>query len=197
MHIIAGLYKNKTITAPKGLLTRPTSGKLRESLFNICQNYIDGARFLDLFAGSGAVGIEALSRGAKAATFIDNSRECIRCIQQNFRHLHIEASANILFGDVFQTMGKLNKQNEQYEIIYADPPYDAFSKGKEGVLAHSERVLKIIDDGGLLVPSGMLFIEDSTGFEPDPSHLSNLIFKSSRRMGRSVLHQFEKKGEKG
>ncbi len=81
MRIIAGIYKNRNIRTPKGGNTRPTSGMLREAVFNICQASIEKAHFLDLFAGSGAMGLEALSRGAKHAVFVDNHREAIQMYQ--------------------------------------------------------------------------------------------------------------------
>src|SRR5437016_7699125 len=107
MHIIGGRYRNRTIAAPKGLATRPTSGALRESLFNICQHYIEGARFLDLFAGSGAMGLEALSRGAGHAFFIDNSRDAVNCLKGNAKKLLVEEQVTIRYGDVFQILERL------------------------------------------------------------------------------------------
>lgn len=192
MHIIAGLFKNKTIHSPKGQQTRPTSGRLRESLFNICQHYIEDAHFLDLFAGSGAMGIEAISRGANSATFIDNSKESIRCIQQNIRELHLEKQSQTFYGDVFQALKKLAKQSEKFTIIYADPPYDAHSKTPEGVQTYSSQVLAAVDETNLLVPSGMLFVEDSHDFKPETENLKTLVYVGSRKMGRSMLHQWKK-----
>src|SRR5262249_40855980 len=110
MRIISGIYKNRILASPKGLTTRPTSEKLRGALFNICQSYVEGAVFLDLFAGSGAMGIEALSRGAASSTFIDDDRESIRCIKANLESFHIQAQAHVLKGDVFESVDKLIKQ---------------------------------------------------------------------------------------
>lgn len=185
MYIIGGTKKHRAIKAPKGHETRPTTSKLREALFNICQNYIGNAQFLDVFAGSGAMGLEALSRGAKQAFFIDGNRDCIRCIRENLTALDFENQGHPLLGDVFLMLNKLRKQDEKFDIIYIDPPY---GKGDT-----SEKLLDLIDQSSLLVEGGMLFIEDSREALIDKDKWHTLQLKSSRRMGRAQLLQFEKK----
>ena len=185
MHIFAGKFKNRTLQAPKGSTTRPTSGRLREAVFNICQTYIDGSEFLDLFAGSGAMGLEALSRGAVHATFIDNSKDSTRCIQSNVQHFNVEEMTEVLGGDVFLMLERLKKHNRQFDIIYVDPPYDSPS-------SYSERIIHLIDSSDLLKNGGNLFIEDSTASMPTLGLWQHLKHKSSRKMGRTVLHQFGK-----
>jgi 16S rRNA (guanine966-N2)-methyltransferase len=191
MRIISGLYKNRILVSPKGLTTRPTSEKLRGSLFNICQSYVEGAEFLDLFAGSGAMGIEALSRGAQHATFVDSDRESIRCIQENLQELSIKEKGRVLKGDVFEQMDKLTKQEKQYDIIYADPPYDALSKFQGKLISFSSRVVMLVDGCGLLKKGGVLFIEDSKDAQPEGLQLQTLKLMNSRQMGRSVLQQYQ------
>lgn len=193
MHIFSGIHKNRSLESPKGLCTRPTSGRLREALFNICQHHIEGCHFLDLFAGSGAMGLEALSRGAKHATLIDNNRESIRCIQANVRTLKEEAHADIIYGDVFDMLPKLSKQGRQYDIIYVDPPYENMSQTAEGALFHSARILKILDDYlqnniHLLSSEGIVFIEESGHVSLENIHLSSLNLKNTRRVGYASLH---------
>lgn len=183
MRIIAGSHKNKQIVTPKGLATRPTSGKLRGSLFNICQGYIKEARFLDLFAGSGAIGLEALSRGALSATFIDNSKEAIHCIKKNLAQMNFENSSTVLFGDVFSILEKLGKLEKRFDIIYADPPY------REGF---GLRVLKAVDNGELLMPSGDLFIEEEDLKSIHNDELKTLKHVSTRPMGRAMLHHYRR-----
>lgn len=193
MRIIAGLYKNRLVQAPKGLLTRPTSGRLRESLFNICRNVVEESRFLDLFAGSGAMGFEALSRGAKSAVFIDNSKEALRCIQANAESLGVEMQIQAIYGDVFEQLQKLLKRGFVFDIIYADPPYGRFEKGESVSESFTEMILHLIDEHiGLLAPGGHLFLEDSHGAVPevDEGQLSNLRHKSSRKMGKSALQHY-------
>lgn len=194
MHIYSGSRKNMSLAAPKGQATRPTSGRMRETLFNICQTYIDGALFLDLFAGSGAMGLEALSRGAKLCTFVDNSKESVRCIQENVRRLNFEDCAEVLFGNVFQMVAKLAARGKRYDIIYADPPYEASLKAEGETQSYGSRILTLIDASTLLAPSGMLFIEDSSTCKPEADVLHTLILKSTRQTGRSALVQYQKSG---
>lgn len=183
MHIFSGKHKNRTIQAPKGMKTRPTSGRLREAVFNICQSDIVGAEFLDLFAGSGAIGLEALSRGASRVTFVDNSKESIRCINDNIALLKEEDLSEVLYGDVLLMIEKLKNRKRQFDIIYVDPPYDSPA-------SYSENVIKLIDTSNLLEQEGTLFIEDSTASLPKVEKLLHLSLKSSRSMGRSALLQY-------
>jgi 16S rRNA (guanine966-N2)-methyltransferase len=197
MQIYSGLHKGRILQTPKGLKTRPTSGRLREALFNICQGEVEGTHFLDLFAGSGAMGIEALSRGALSATFVDNSKESIRCIQANMRMINAEKHSEILYGDVFDLLSKLAKRGSSFELIYADPPYDQIAKGEEA-LSYSGKVLllidKLIDDGhSILVTGGSLFLEDAAEALPPKQELKHLTLNSSRRMGRSALQHYYRK----
>lgn len=192
MRIVAGTLKNKPIIAPKGHETRPTSERLRESLFNICQSYIEDADFLDLCAGSGAMGLEALSRGAKSATFIDNNRESILAIKDNIRSLGVEDRAHVFQGDVFDYLEKLAKRGKTFNIIYADPPYEMDSMLNGQPISCSNHILHLIENSSLLAPNGTLFMEDSLRGKPDTDYLRTLKLESSRRLGRSILLQFER-----
>ncbi|MBI3900752.1 MAG: 16S rRNA (guanine(966)-N(2))-methyltransferase RsmD, partial [Chlamydiia bacterium] len=158
---------------------RPTTGQLREALFNICQLYVEGARFLDLFAGSGAMGLEALSRGAAHATFVDNHRPALQAIRHNIASLKVEKETTVLTIDVFKALKLLAEQEATFEIIYADPPY-----GK----TLSAPVLEFIDKSSLLTQGGLLFIEDSS-LNPPP--LEHLHLKNERRAGRAILSCFQ------
>lgn len=192
MHIISGSHKNHTILAPKGTLTRPTSGRLREAIFNICQGYIEGAAFLDLFAGSGAIGLEALSRGAVSCTFVDNSRDSIQCIKTNLKALAMENISKVIFADVFATLKKLIEGKGQFDIIFADPPYEKMGKSEGGLYSYSGKVLDLIDGHpSLLASGGYLFIEDARSFIPEVASLTSLKFVNSRSTGRTSLHQFQ------
>jgi 16S rRNA (guanine966-N2)-methyltransferase len=189
MHIIAGLYRHRKLMTPKGELTKPTASRLRESLFNICQGYIQQARFLDLFAGSGAMGFEALSRGAQSATFVDNSQEAIRCIEQNRKQLGVESQTQLLKGSVFQKLHWLNEHDQQFDIIFADPPYRTLVPEEKNMF-YSEKIVRLIDEMSLLAPEGILFIEEALEAEPALTNLKNLQLKNSRRMGKTVLQQY-------
>lgn len=119
MKIIAGKYKNLSLKSPKGSKTRPTLSKVRQSVFNIIQNEIEGARFLDLFAGSGAMGCEALSRGASTVTFVEKDFAAIQCIKDNLQKLGEKGT--ILKADA---QAALKKIEGPFDILYIDPPYD-------------------------------------------------------------------------
>jgi 16S rRNA (guanine(966)-N(2))-methyltransferase RsmD len=147
MRIITGLYKNRVLKTPKGDSTRPTSDKVRGSIFNILQNQIEGRTFLDLFAGSGSMGIEALSRGAASATFVEKERRAVHCIQENLESLQIEAE--ILGIDALSAIKRLTKANRQFDLIYIDPPY----------ALDIEPLLEIVQP--ILAPEGMVILEQS------------------------------------
>lgn len=192
MYIVGGTLKNRPIAAPKGLSTRPTSSRLRETLFNICQGYIEGARFLDLFAGSGAMGLEAVSRGASSCAFVDQDRESVRCIQENIKKMQIETKSKVFMGNVFAWLDKRSTGTSTYTIIYADPPYDATINVGSAIRSFSQHLLFIIDQTSVLEEGGILFIEDSTAFKPDMESLLNLEIVSERRCGPATLWQFRR-----
>jgi 16S rRNA (guanine(966)-N(2))-methyltransferase RsmD len=122
MKIIAGEYKGRIIEMPKGI--RPTSEKVRESLFEILKNRIKEASFLDLYSGSGAIGIEALSRGAKKVVFVDNNRNCISVLRGNLDKLGVpESSYDIYIKDCIDGVKTLKRSGGCFDIIFLDPPY--------------------------------------------------------------------------
>jgi 16S rRNA (guanine966-N2)-methyltransferase len=192
MHIIAGLYRQRRLLTPKGTETRPTASRLREALFNICQHQIEGAHFLDLFAGSGAMGLEALSRGAASVTLIDHSREAIRCIQHNVQHLGVEQQAEYHLANVFQALKMLEKQQRTFDIIFVDPPYQTYSTDHEESMLYSEKMIRLIDISPLLNAGGKLFIEEASDVQIDLPHLHSLKLKNERRLGTTLLQQYEK-----
>lgn len=174
MRILAGIYKNRILASPKGSQTRPTSSKMRASVFNILQNQIEGAHFLDLFAGSGAMGLEALSRGAASATFIERDREATRCIQQNLKTL--DAEGTVIKADV--TTG-LKRLDQTYDIIYIDPPYDL----------DISSLIEILPK--LLSEEGIILLEQRKQVEINGIGLQ--LF-DKRLFGDSVLYFFSKIG---
>ncbi len=131
MRIIAGKFRSRQLKSLKGLALRPTSDMLRETLFNILGPRVDGSRFLDLFAGTGAVGIEAISRGAISAVFVENHPAAARLIRENLASLEIKAEARIIATAVTSALAKLEteyaaaKDNRSavFDFIFLDPPY--------------------------------------------------------------------------
>ena len=123
MRVIAGSARRLKLEAPRGLDTRPTQDIIKETLFNIIQTDVPGSVFLDLCAGSGAIGIEALSRGAKRAYFVENGREACACIQKNLHTTHFEESAVLLKQDVLSALRHIHEK--EVDLIYVDPPYES------------------------------------------------------------------------
>jgi len=189
MFIIAGHYRHQRLNLPKGTHTRPSASRLREALFNICQSKIEDARFLDLFAGSGAVGLEALSRGAKTATFVDSHAESVRCIQKNIAQLKVAPQCQILMGDVLKMLKWLDKQKQTFDIIFADPPYQTCVNETEKIF-FSEAVIRFIDQSTLLAPEGRLFIEEDDRHQPRLEDLQTLRLHNTRRLGQAALQQY-------
>lgn len=126
MRIIAGKFRSRTLEAPAGLATRPTSDRLRETLFNVLAPRIEGAAFLDLYAGSGAVGMEALSRGAASAGFVERAPAALSALRANLAKLGLSAGFRIHPGSVGAFLRKLQRDSStEFDVVFLDPPYDA------------------------------------------------------------------------
>lgn len=122
MRVIAGTARSLKLSTPEGMDTRPTTDRIKETLFNMIQFDIQGACFLDLFAGSGGIGIEALSRGAKEAVFVDNGREACNCISENLKHTRLEPSGTVYKQDVFVALTTM-EYRKKFDVVFMDPPY--------------------------------------------------------------------------
>jgi len=123
MRVIAGQYRSRILHAPRGLDTRPTSDRLRETLFNVLAPRVEGAVFLDLYAGSGAVGIEALSRGAREAIFVEQAETALRAIRSNLASLGIKGGYALEARSVAAGLRRLVEAGRQADLIFLDPPY--------------------------------------------------------------------------
>ena len=154
MRVIAGRLKGRRLTTPTWEGLRPTSDKLRETLFNIVSARVAGARVLDGYAGTGAVGIEALSRGAAHVTFVERDRRALRLIQANLTACAVSADYTIEAGDLVDVLRRY--PHSAFDLICLDPPYDM--TGIADALAAAARVLE---------PAGLLVLERATRVEPD------------------------------
>jgi 16S rRNA (guanine(966)-N(2))-methyltransferase RsmD len=125
MRIIAGAYRSRVLAAPDGMSTRPTSDRLRETLFNVLAPKIAGSRFLDLYAGSGAVGIEALSRGASKVTFVERAAPALKALRTNLAALRIETGFTIHSAGVAAFLRGPRSNAAEFDLVFLDPPYDA------------------------------------------------------------------------
>ena len=147
MRVIAGSARRLLLKTVEGMETRPTTDRIKETLFNMLQNDLYGCRFLDLFAGSGAIGIEALSRGAKKAVFIDNGSRQIACIKENLQTTKLADQALVLGCTVEEGLSRLEAEKERFDFIFMDPPYRqeferrVLERLKDSPLADSDTVL--------------------------------------------------------
>ncbi len=179
MRIVGGRLARRSLKAPKGDRTRPTTDRVREALFNLLGARIDleGARVLDLFAGSGALGLEALSRGAAHATFVERHGPTLGVARGNARDLDVSTQATFLRADALATLRRPSP--EPFDLVLADPPYDLAEIPDLPAMAHSH-----------LAPGGLFVLEHDARhtFDDTPGHLL------SRAYGRTVVSVFEAEG---
>ena len=173
MRVIAGSARRLILKTIPGDGTRPTTDRIKETLFNILQNDIPGIRFLDLFAGSGGIGIEALSRGAAEAVFVDKNKEAVSCIKENLLHTRLMENARVLNMDVLQALRVLEsdtfQSHEPFHIIFMDPPY------KEGL---ERAVLESLKESTLCTEDTLIIVE--ADLRTDFSYLPEIGFTAVR-----------------
>ncbi|MBE5929760.1 MAG: 16S rRNA (guanine(966)-N(2))-methyltransferase RsmD [Lachnospiraceae bacterium] len=167
MRVIAGSRRSIRLTTVKGDKVRPTTDRIKETLFNILQPDIPGASFLDLFSGSGAIGIEALSRGAKEAVLVEQDREALTCIRTNLKATRFEAEAQVKPGDVISVLRTL--QHAPFDLIFMDPPYD---------LGLEEKVLTVLSQVSYVDEYTKIIVEASV--DTDMSYAESLGFSIYR-----------------
>lgn len=156
MRVISGTAKSLRLKTIEGDATRPTTDRIKETLFNIIGCEVYDSRFLDLFAGSGGIGIEALSRGAYSCDFVDNNLKCANVIKENLRFTHLDNKAQVIKGDVISYIKGC--RNKQYDIIFIDPPYrDGFEID----------VLKSISGNGLCHKDTVVILEALREFDEE------------------------------
>lgn len=147
MRVITGTARGRKLGELKGMDTRPTTDQVKESMFNILQFDIEGRRVLDLFAGTGQLGIEALSRGAAGCTFVDQRREAVNLIRSNLKHCALSERARVVQGEA---LGYLSMAREQYHLIFLDPPYH---------MDLLENAIKKIGEIDILTENGIIICE--------------------------------------
>ncbi|MBS0624726.1 MAG: 16S rRNA (guanine(966)-N(2))-methyltransferase RsmD [Verrucomicrobia bacterium] len=174
LRIIGGQFKGRILKSPKSTTTRPTQGVVREAVFNICQDLIREARFLDLFAGSGAMGLEALSRGASHATFVERDKNAASCIKENLTLLNLVSKSQVISIDA---EAALKKMTSPFDIIYIDPPYDTT------IMPYIDSIL----ENRLL--SSLLFLEERQKTHTSIER-SELELYDKRRYGIALLSIF-------
>lgn len=169
MRVIAGKARRLLLETPAGLSTRPTSDKIKETLFNILQSNLSGANFLDLFAGSGGIGIEALSRGARYACFVDHSKDALRCIKNNLNHTKLSDDATVYGMDWRSALSRMEIEKRKFDVVFLDPPYDS---------TLVEDALRYLAGSNLLAEDALVIAE--TSLKKQPEEMTGLGFRIDR-----------------
>jgi 16S rRNA (guanine966-N2)-methyltransferase len=177
MRIVAGSRKGHRIEAPKGVITRPTGDRVREAVFSIV-GPVDDAKVLDVFAGSGAMGLEALSRGAASAVFVERDREASRVISRNLEKLRL-TGAVVLAQDALRALAEEKARGHRYDLVLVDAPYEEWEHYEEPL---GELLPALLEEDGLAV------VETSSRVEPDLP----LSPVTSRRYGSARVTVFSR-----
>ncbi len=182
MRVIAGTARSLPLKTVPGMDTRPTTDRIKETLFNMLQLDIPGARFLDLFAGSGGIGIEALSRGAEEAVFVDQARAAVSCIQENLRFTRFTERARVMQSEVRSALARLEGE-PPFQVIFMDPPYRC---GLE------QEVLDVLSRSGLADKHTLIVVEAAK--ETDFSWLEEMGYTVQKRKEyKTNMHLFIRK----
>jgi 16S rRNA (guanine966-N2)-methyltransferase len=179
MRIISGRLKGRPLSAPKGRSLRPTADQVKETLFNIIGSHVQQATLLDLFAGTGNVGIEALSRGATHAVFVEKNSRHAQILSRNIAACHIEAESTVYRGDANKILTTLHKKQMRFDLVFLDPPY----RQTNLLLDILRKILAL----SLIAESGLLIVEHASSFIPPTETDSGFSLTKQRRIGDTTL----------
>lgn len=185
IRIIAGEFRSRRLSVPRAVDLRPTADRIKESLFQIIGPRLVGARVLDLYAGSGNLGLEALSRGAAACCFVERSPLACAAVRRNIASLGVEGRSDLLRLDCARALGLLGRRGARFDIVFADPPY----AGKTGKAGGIKNILLALDACATLTPGALVAAEHSR-FDAPPAALANLRLLDRRRYGDTVISFF-------
>jgi 16S rRNA (guanine(966)-N(2))-methyltransferase RsmD len=178
MRIISGINKGKKLYAPEGAQVRPTGDKIKEAVFNIIGPIDEEAVVLELFAGSGSIGIEFLARGAKHCTFIDVSRKSLNYVKKNLDLCNFNNKAKIILSDYEKAIINLSKNNEKFDYIFADPPY---------ALNLSNNIINKVFEFDIIKSGGLLIIETDKSEKVIDNKDTNMIKYKEKIYGRTRI----------
>lgn len=182
MRVISGNNRGMTLVAPEGMDTRPTTDRIKETLFNMIAFNIPACNFLDIFAGSGQIGIEALSRGAKSAVFVENDKKAYDCIEKNLAKARLIDSSTVLKIDFTSALNRLDS-HEAFDIVFMDPPYNKLIEKK---------VLELLSNKHYITADTTIIVEASLETEFDYlEELGYTIIKE--KLYKTNKHLFLKK----
>ncbi len=184
--LIGGEFKNRPLKTPAGAGTRPTAALVRKALFDSCQSWTAGSRILDLFAGSGAIGLEALSRGAIHATFVEADKRAAAALRDNIKTLKVEPITELLLCRASEAIERLEKRGELFDFVYIDPPYSQW----EELSSEAYQAVWQLSSGKLLAKGAHLFIESASSQKKTPQFPATLQLVRERRLGSTLLCEF-------
>ena len=177
MRVISGKARGLKLNTPKNDDVRPTTDRVKESLFNMINSYIMDSEILDLFAGTGSLGIECLSRGANQCIFVDNSKESINIVKSNIKKARVENESIVLNLDFKSAINSLSLKNKQFDVIFMDPPYykNMFSDA-----------LLSVDENELLKEDGIIVVEHDT-VDKFPDNMGRLYKSREKKYGNTTI----------
>jgi len=189
MRVIAGTYRSRPLSAPRGMGTRPTSDRLRETLFNVLAPRIEGAVFADLYAGTGAVGIEALSRGAAQVTFVENAPPAVTCLRDNLRALGIHSGFTLEQRGVPEALRRWSGAAPGFTLVYLDPPWESTREYAQSLALLGQ------PGSGLLTPDALVIAEHARRTAPAPGESYGVLSRYRvLEQGDAALSFFQRTG---
>jgi 16S rRNA (guanine(966)-N(2))-methyltransferase RsmD len=180
MRITAGTLKGRRLVTPRGPVTRPTADQVRLALMDTLTPWLPGARLLDLYAGAGGVGLEALSRGAGHATFVERDPRAVAALHQNLTTLGVAARVRVLREEVGRALGRLAREGARFDLVFLDPPYES---------GETDATLAILGAGGLTAAAAIVVAQHPTKRPPPPAPGALAAFRT-RRFGETTLTFF-------
>lgn len=180
MRVLAGVLKGQRLTTPRGRTTRPTADQVRIACLDTLMPFLPAGPFLDLFAGGGGVGIEALSRGAPSVTFVEQDAQALRALRDNVERLGLGASARVVRGDAARVVSDLAAAGERYAVVFLDPPYDS---------PRASAAIEAVAEGLVLMPGAVVVVQHRTK-SPPSSRAGVLSLWKTRRFGETTLTFF-------
>ena len=178
MRVIAGKFRSRKLKGPGMLQIRPTSDRLRETLFDILGPTVDDSLFVDLYAGTGAIGIEAVSRGAREVILVESNAKAAKLIRENLAALGIQAGIELITADALKGLEKIAARHLVADFIFLDPPYERTEE--------HFRVLEFLDASHLVAPQGVVIVEHRSGMEV-PERLDRLECTRQVEQGDAIL----------
>ena len=177
MRIVAGTARGQHLKGPKGDAIRPTSDRTRQTLFDVLGQWCDGLTVLDLFAGTGALGLEAVSRGANKAVLVDQGKEALALCRENASRLRLSPKVEVLGWEAVGAIGRLSARGDRFDLVFADPPY---------ALEVGQKLLSALDESALLSPGARICLEHDKR-EALVEQVGRLTRFDERKLGDTVV----------